>query len=56
MTMAKRSFADFLNCRFAAHDDRAFAGVVSGANARPPQDRTAGREIWPGDDLIEFVD
>ncbi len=39
-----------------AHDDRAAAGCISGADAGSPEDRPASRKIGPGNMLEQFVE
>ena len=39
-----------------AHDDRAAAGRISGADARSPEDRPASREVGPRNMLQQFVE
>jgi len=48
--------ADGLERDLAAHDDRAAAGFVSGADAGPAQNDAAGRKIGTEHDAVEVGD
>ena len=54
--IASRSLRIVLDRHLAAHDDRAAAEMIGGADALTAQDDAAGREIRTGNDVHEFVD
>ena len=56
MTMASRSLRHVLDGGAPAHDDRAAAGVIGGADAAAAQDDAAGREVRARHVLHQLVD
>ena len=56
MTIASRSPRRRLDLHLAAHDDRAAAEVIGGANAGAAENDAAGREVGARNDADQFVD